>query len=505
MSLTDDLGGSTEAALLRRARTGDGPAFGALYERHLGVARRLARSLVADHSDADDVVAEVFAATFVAMRRGQGPADDFRSYVLRSVRRECQRTWRRGARQRPGGEVVVDMAAARSTGRDDFDWFGEGEVVSRAFGALSPRLQHVLWLTEIEGLSHEDIATRLGTTAVNVAQLARRARLEFGEHYLEAHLPVPDGPVPAACTRPRQVLAEVVRGTASRRAERLAADHVATCAACAGASAELEVVNGRLRSGHIMALLPAIDATRPVTAGLVAKLAAWIGGPVPTMSAVVSLAVATAVVPPTFDVVEPVADAAPAAAPVTADEPDPVAVPVAPVTPGPATRAATPGAGVAEPVETAADAAAADGEPAVIDPFPSLASALGAVSGVAVAPGVPAADALLGAVGAVPLSGPVLDAALPVLGALPPTSLEAGVGALPVLPVVTPAVEIGATVDDGATGADIAAGDGDVEVTVGQGGVAVDVVVPPVDDVVDALPLPELPVVAPVAPLLPGG
>ena len=100
MSLLDDMGLSSEAELLRRVRNGDVATYGVLYERHLGAARRLARSLLADPSDADDVVAEVFSATFAAMRKGRGPADDFRPYVLTAVRRECQRTWRRGGRQR---------------------------------------------------------------------------------------------------------------------------------------------------------------------------------------------------------------------------------------------------------------------------------------------------------------------------------------------------------------------------------------------------------------------
>jgi len=480
VSLTDDLGGSSEVVLLERARTGDGSSFGVLYERHLGAARRVARSLVADRSDADDVVAEVFAATFTAMRRGLGPAEDFRTYVLRSVRRECQRTWRRGDRQRPGGEVVVDLAAARSSGRDDFGWFDEGEVVHRAFAALSPRLQHVLWLTEIEGLSHDDIASRLGTTCVNVAQLARRARVEFGEHYLEAHLPATDGPVPAACVRPRRVLAEVVRGTASRRAERMAAEHMATCPACAGADAELRVVNARLRTGHVMVLLPALNLSRPVTTGVLAKLMAWITGPLPTMSAAASLAVATAVAPQPS---QPYADAATVTAPAAVVEPDRTVVASSPGPTAVVDRGALPDAGAAPSVgvETGVEI-----DPVPADPGRALPGVVGAVSGVATAA----------------VDDQVVDAVASVLEAVPAVSLQAGIGSVvPVGPVTAPPVQLDVTLAGGDVGADAVAGDAAVEVAAGpSNGAAVDVVVPPLGDVLDVVPMPELPSVPSLPP-----
>ena len=232
MSLLDDMGLSSEAEVLRRVRDGDTATYGVLYERHLGAARRLARSLLADASDADDVVAEVFAATFAAMRKGRGPADDFRSYVLTSVRRECQRTWRRGGRQRPGGEQVIDLAAARAGDRDEIEQHTEDEVVHHAFASLPPHMREVLWASEVENLSHADIAARTGSTSAAVAQLIVRARRLLGERYLDAHLPGVGAPLPATCVATRRVLAEVVRGTASATQRNLADSHLAECPAC---------------------------------------------------------------------------------------------------------------------------------------------------------------------------------------------------------------------------------------------------------------------------------
>lgn len=505
--------------MLHRARAGDTAAFGALYSTHLAAARRLARSLVADPSDADDVVAEVFAAAFAAMKKGLGPVEDFRSYLLTSVRRECQRTWRRGGRQRPGGERVIELASARAAGRDDFDGFAEGDVVQRAFGALPPRMQHVLWLTEIEGLSHDEVAERLGSTTAAIAQLARRARVQFGERYLDAHLPATDDACPTECVAPRRVLAEVVRGTASRRAQRIAAEHLATCPACAAAHDELSVVNGRLRSGHVLALLPAVAIARPARLGLLARLAAWIAGPVPAMSVAATIAVATAVAPFTH---EPAAtlheQVATAAAPPVADAQDeqhlgPAPSPTTAMSAAPA-RATPDVIDRDEPVVTAAPAwTAAD----VLDAAAAGAAATPTVPAV---PGTPTADAGTGApalplpgggaitpptvgplpdvtgavedvVNGVTIDDPVVDAVQPVVNALPDVNAKMAIPSTPPIGPVgpTPPVSLEAGVDGGEVDVNLDVGDAHVGVDV-NGDDGLQVQLPPVPQVLNQLPAP---------------
>jgi RNA polymerase sigma factor (sigma-70 family) len=297
VSLLDDMGLSSEAEILRRVRDGDVATFGVLYERHLGAARRLARSLLADPSDADDVVAEVFAATFAAMRKGRGPADDFRSYVLTSVRRECQRTWRRGGRQRPGGEHVVDIASARAGDCDEIERRTEDDVVLRVFASLPDHMREALWASEVEGLSHATIAARTGATSAAVAQLIVRARRLLGERYLDAHLPGAGAEVPATCVATRRVLAEVVRGTASATQRHLADDHLASCSTCVSASDHLRVVNHRLRAGHVLALAPAITASKPVRVGVLARFFGWLFGSTPVITASAALVLVAAVAP----------------------------------------------------------------------------------------------------------------------------------------------------------------------------------------------------------------
>ncbi|MET0458556.1 MAG: sigma-70 family RNA polymerase sigma factor, partial [Ilumatobacteraceae bacterium] len=174
MSVTFDGSTLADGDALQRVRAGHPAAFGVLYERHLPSARRLARSLVSSPADADDIVAEVFAATFAAIRRGRGPETDFAPYLLRSIRRECHRTWRRTSPQRQTSLEVTGEDVAPEPD-DDYARTDEAQVLHDAFAALPSKMRNVLWQVEVEGLSHDEIARRTGSSAPAVAQLVVRA------------------------------------------------------------------------------------------------------------------------------------------------------------------------------------------------------------------------------------------------------------------------------------------------------------------------------------------
>src|SRR5215472_11362563 len=77
----------SDAELIAAARGGDAEAYGVLYQRHSAAADRLARQIVKHPADVDDVVAETFARVLDAIKRGLGPAQAFRPYLLTAVRR----------------------------------------------------------------------------------------------------------------------------------------------------------------------------------------------------------------------------------------------------------------------------------------------------------------------------------------------------------------------------------------------------------------------------------
>jgi RNA polymerase sigma factor (sigma-70 family) len=232
----------SDAELLDATRSGDTAAYGQLYERHLLAAKSLARQLVHGAADTDDVVAEAFARVLDLLRRGGGPVDGFRPYLLTAVRRVAYDRYRGERRQVAAGAVeeldpgqpFIDPAV------EDL----ERSLIARAFGSLPERWRAVLWHTEIEDAKPADVAPLLGLTANGVAALSYQAREGLRQAYLQMHLSV------FARHECRPTLAKLgayVRGGLSKRDTDSVNKHLDRCEDCRAVYAELTDVNSSLR------------------------------------------------------------------------------------------------------------------------------------------------------------------------------------------------------------------------------------------------------------------
>ena len=239
------LGDRTDEQLVELARSGGSRtgAWDELYRRHAGSARSLARHLLRDRHDADDVVNEAFAGVISAIGHGAGPRDNFRQYLMACVRNGCKkRAWKGSA------SVSTDPAileARHGAVFEDAEQFGEAGLVASAFSSLSPDWQRALWLTAVEERPTEEIARELGRRPAAVAALAHRAREAFAEAYLSQHQKRVTSP---ACERITPKLAHYVRGRSGDIDTARIEHHLATCADCTHAVGELRDVNSSLRT-----------------------------------------------------------------------------------------------------------------------------------------------------------------------------------------------------------------------------------------------------------------
>ena len=154
---------------------------------HLDDAYTLARYLVRDEHDAQDVVQE---AALRAFRYFSGFAGgDARSWLLAIVR-NCSMTWlsrRRGDGRNTsfddGSTVDVsagdeaDAAAIRSSERRRID---------RAMAALPVEFREVLVLRELEDLSYREISDVVGVPVGTVMSRLSRARKRLADLLLDA-------------------------------------------------------------------------------------------------------------------------------------------------------------------------------------------------------------------------------------------------------------------------------------------------------------------------------
>ncbi|GAA4694564.1 RNA polymerase sigma factor [Phytohabitans rumicis] len=171
----------SDAHLLAAVRGGDVTAYGALYVRHAGAARRLAYTLVRCPADADDLVSETFAKVLAVLRAGRGPDVAFRAYLHTTLRHVRYDRARRDQRL----EFTDDLTRYDRGEPPPDPIVGQLERLqaARAFAQLPERWRRVLWHTEVEGEPLASVAPRLGLTPGGVAALAFRARERLRQIY----------------------------------------------------------------------------------------------------------------------------------------------------------------------------------------------------------------------------------------------------------------------------------------------------------------------------------
>src|SRR5262245_47113394 len=221
---TDEVARQSDAELTDAVREGDMSAYAVLYERHLRAARRAAGALTATPAEREDLIAEAFVRLLRVLRAGGGPGEEFRPYLITTMRNVLI-SWRR---RDSAVSVVADVPEVRPETGPETVVAGRvhAALAAEAFARLPERWRLVLWRTEIEGDSPAKVASALGMTPNGVAALAYRAREGLRQAYLDQHLPAE---VPRGCRGMVTELAGWVRGRYTPQKMRRIGAHVSGC------------------------------------------------------------------------------------------------------------------------------------------------------------------------------------------------------------------------------------------------------------------------------------
>jgi RNA polymerase sigma factor (sigma-70 family) len=247
-----------DRTLLERLRAGEDAAFGELFSRHSAAVHRLALGLVNDRAEADDLTAEAFFRVLQAIRRGAGPVDNVRGYLLIVARRVA---WEWSLRRRELPVSDEELTHRAPSNPDVTGQFTERNLIRRAFTSLPERWRKVLWKMEVEGERPAAVATNFGLSPNATAALARRARQGLRAAYLQAHLSSERGA--AGCRSVLDKLGAYTAGTTSGVERRRIRAHLSTCTSCTAMYAELRDIFVGLRPHTALATVP------------VAGVAAW--------------------------------------------------------------------------------------------------------------------------------------------------------------------------------------------------------------------------------------
>jgi RNA polymerase sigma-70 factor (ECF subfamily) len=168
---------------IQRAKAGDLDALERIYRAYEGTVYNLARRICRTAEDAEDVLQETFfeVCRSIAGFRGSGPGN-LTAWIKRVASSKAL------------------MKIRREKYRETDELFEDGDAVARrdpdvaltmdleqALGRLPDKSRAVVWMHDVEGYTHEDIAEMMGmTVSFSKSQLARahaRLRTWLGEEH----------------------------------------------------------------------------------------------------------------------------------------------------------------------------------------------------------------------------------------------------------------------------------------------------------------------------------
>ena len=167
-------------------KEGRGSAVAAAFGQYRTVLRKLIERRLNRRSDAEDVLQETFALVFEAEKKQR--IDHPKSYLYRTaanlVARENSRVSNKLVRYMEDFEDC-DLSSNEPSAFDHVAGKQELEAFRRAIATLSPQCRKVFILRKVHGLSHQEIADRLGLSVSTTSKHLAKA-LERCDAYMRA-------------------------------------------------------------------------------------------------------------------------------------------------------------------------------------------------------------------------------------------------------------------------------------------------------------------------------
>ena len=163
--------------LVRRVRQGDESAFRRVVDIYGPRLYLLARTMLGNHEDAQDVVQETFVGAFRGLRGFQGRST-VKTWLTRILMNNVANIWRSRKLRKtvPLDEDAQQLGApparqATETGRADMRM-----DIAAVIGRLPQEHRAVILLREVQGMTYEEMSAALGVPRGTVESRLFRAR-----------------------------------------------------------------------------------------------------------------------------------------------------------------------------------------------------------------------------------------------------------------------------------------------------------------------------------------
>jgi RNA polymerase sigma factor (sigma-70 family) len=208
---------ASDELLAREVQLGNDAAFQIIYERHSARLRRLCRRMMRSPEDAEDALQESLASAWSSMRAAEGDLPrQMRPWLYAVAQNRCLSM----LRERGHNTAVLDDPSAAIADDDRFESRSELHSVLADVRDLPALQREALVLSELGGLSHAEVADRLGRQRCKVKSLVFEARTTLTVWREARDIP---------CDEIREQLS-VLRGGALRR--RVLRRHLQLCESC---------------------------------------------------------------------------------------------------------------------------------------------------------------------------------------------------------------------------------------------------------------------------------
>jgi RNA polymerase sigma factor (sigma-70 family) len=225
---------ASDERLVALTRRGNQAAFEALVARYQSRLLAFCRHMLSSREDAEDVLQEVFAASFNAMCADERPIN-VRPWLYRIARNRSLNHLRK-ATAVGVDSMDIHVAEQGTTTAEKVHKREEFRLLMVDVQTLPETQRTALLLREIDALSYEQIAEAMDTTIPSVKSLLVRARVSLAE-LSEARA--------MSCEEVREELGEVAEGIKQRMSPPVRR-HVKSCERCAGFREQLRDTNKAL-------------------------------------------------------------------------------------------------------------------------------------------------------------------------------------------------------------------------------------------------------------------
>lgn len=176
--------------LIERSKQGDLDSFNCLVESYQGLAYNLALRMLGDSQAAEDAAQDAFISAWKHINSFKG--GNFRAWLLRITANACRDQLRKlKHHQSTSLEALPIEPEGSSPGESPEDYALRremGEQIQKGLAGLSSEQRLAVVLSDIQGLSYEEIAQVMNCSLGTVKSRVSRGRAQLRDYLLEREL-----------------------------------------------------------------------------------------------------------------------------------------------------------------------------------------------------------------------------------------------------------------------------------------------------------------------------